>query len=386
MNRASAKSALVNLFVGDALSMPVHWFYNPGDIIRAFGPLGVQKMEAAPEHHPSSIMVLHSTKAGGRRAVESRSARSTSVEVVGDVILKGKREYWGQPGMHYHHRLPAGENTLNAWWARELMQYLLDEGEYSVNTWVDRYIDFMTASPPQHPDTYAESCHRGFFANWAAGVPPLKCGAVTHDTPSMGALVTVAPLVIALSNTHALPDIQATVRSHVWLTHPDNGLMVVVDAYVALLHALLQSTVTQHDGADSNGVDEHPGQHTLLGHLQQAINATGRVDLHALVNQKRGDAAIVGGRYSLACYIDDSWPSVCYLAAKYAQNPAKALRINTNLGGENAHRGSVLGTLVGASAGLVHIEAADELQALQKQLANHDSLTSLIDAFLAKFL
>jgi ADP-ribosylglycohydrolase len=390
MKSASAKNALMNLFVGDALSMPVHWFYNPGDIIRVFGVHGVQRMEAAPKHHPSSIMVLHSTKAGGRRAVESRTTQSASVEVVGDVILKGKRDYWGQPGMHYHHGLPAGENTLNAWWARELMQFLLDEGEYSVNTWVDRYIDFMTASPPQHPDTYAESCHRGFFANWAAGVPPLECGAVTHDTPSMGALVTVAPLVIALSKSHALPQIQTTVRSHVWLTHPDNGLMGVVDAYAALLYALLNASESNEadvaEGGPNGGLGGNPGQRVLLGHLQDAINATGRVELSALVQQKRGDAAVVGGRYSLACYIDDSWPSVCYLAAKYAQNPAKALLTNTNLGGENAHRGAVLGTLVGASSGLVQTEASTELHALQKQLANHDSLTSLIDAFVARFL
>lgn len=386
MNSASAKNALMNLFVGDALSMPVHWFYNPGDIIRVFGAQGVQRMEAAPKHHPSSIMVLHSTKAGGRRAVESRATQSASVEVVGDVILKGKRDYWGQPGMHYHHGLPAGENTLNAWWARELMQFLLDEGEYSVNRWVERYIDFMTANPPQHPDTYAESCHRGFFANWAAGVPPLECGAVTHDTPSMGALVTVAPLVIALSKSYALPQIQATVRTHVWLTHPDNGLMVVVDAYVALLYALLNASASNEADLAEGGPEGNPNRRVLLGHLQDAINATGRVELSTLAQQKRGDAAIVGGRYSLACYIDDSWPSVCYLAAKYAQNPAKALLTNTNLGGENAHRGSVLGTLVGASSGLVQAEASTELHTLQQQLANHDSLSSLIDAFIAKFL
>ena len=102
--------------------MPVHWYYNPGDIIRQFGPMGVQAMQAAPANHPSSIMVLHSTKTGGRRAVEGRGAQ---IEVVGNVILKGKQSLWGKRGTHYHHGMPAGENTLNAWWARELMQLSL---------------------------------------------------------------------------------------------------------------------------------------------------------------------------------------------------------------------------------------------------------------------
>jgi len=360
MNPSMARAALCNLFVGDALSMPVHWYYNPGDIVRQFGTMGVQKMHAAPEHHPSSIMTLHSTKAGGRRAVEGRHVER---EVVGDVILKGKRDLWGRKGTHYHHGLPAGENTLNAWWARELMQFLLKEGGYSLNAWAARYIDFMTAEPARHPDTYAESCHRGYFANWANGKNPLQCGAVTHDTPSMGALVTIAPLVIALCNTHSLEELKKVCREHVWLTHPDDGLMVVVDAYVELLCSMLKPS------DDSKSVDRL---------LQTALNATGRADLQALLQNKRGDAAIVGGRYSLACYITDSWPSVCYLAAKYHTTPDKALIVNTNLGGENAHRGAVLGAVVGAASGEV-------AQTLYKQLAHHQALGALIDQFITQF-
>lgn len=354
------KATLSNLFVGDALSMPVHWYYNPGDIVRQFGTMGVQDMQAASEHHPSSIMVLHSTKAGGRRAVEGRNAEQ---EVVGNVILKGKRDLWGRKGTHYHHGMPAGENTLNAWWARELMQYLLEENGYSLETWTQRYIDFMTAEPARHPDTYAESCHRGFFANWVSGKHPLKCGAVTHDTPSMGALVTVAPLVIALRNTHSQNELKQVCRDHVGLTHPDQGLLLVVDAYVDLLLSLLVRT------GDSD---------TVVPLIQTAMNVTGRTDLSAMLQNKRGDAAIVGGRYSLACYISDSWPSVCYLGAKYFATPSKALIINTNLGGENAHRGAVLGTVVGAASGEVPTD-------LYQQLAHKQELESLIDRFLIQF-
>ena len=98
-----------------------------------------------------------------------------------------------------------------------------------------------------------------------------------------------------------------------------------------------------------------------------------------MLQSQRGDAAIVGGRYSLACYISDSWPSVCYLAAKYHAAPHKALVVNTNLGGENAHRGSVLGTLVGAASGEVPGE-------LYGQLAHGQELDSLIDQFLNRFV
>ncbi|HMY39661.1 MAG TPA: ADP-ribosylglycohydrolase family protein, partial [Marinagarivorans sp.] len=60
-----ARAALQLLYVADALSMPVHWFYNPLDILKAF-PGGIKQFEAAPSLHPSSIMALHSTSSGGR--------------------------------------------------------------------------------------------------------------------------------------------------------------------------------------------------------------------------------------------------------------------------------------------------------------------------------
>jgi hypothetical protein len=38
-----------------------------------------------------------------------------------------------------------------------------------------------------------------------------------------------------------------------------------------------------------------------------------------------------------------------YLACKYRKDPKAALLVNTNLGGENAHRGAVLGGIVSLS-------------------------------------
>ena len=44
-----AKAALKNAFVGDALAMPVHWFYNPADIYKTF-PLERKKEEGSGKH------------------------------------------------------------------------------------------------------------------------------------------------------------------------------------------------------------------------------------------------------------------------------------------------------------------------------------------------
>ena len=45
-------------------------------------------------------------------------------------------------------------------------------------------------------------------------------------------------------------------------------------------------------------------------------------------------------------------PAVVYLALKYHDDPENALIANTNLGGDNAACGALLGVLLGASCGI----------------------------------
>jgi ADP-ribosylglycohydrolase len=64
------------------------------------------------------------------------------------------------------------------------------------------------------------------------------------------------------------------------------------------------------------------------------------------------DELVVGRRFSTACYVEESVPSVIYLALKYHDDPEGGLIANTNLGGDNAYRGAVLGALLGAANGI----------------------------------
>lgn len=324
-----AETSLKTQFVADALAMPVHWYYNPLDIEKAF-PGGIQRFEPPPRYHPSSIMSLHSTSGGGRATAK---ALAKPTEVVGEVILKGKRGFWDTPNVHYHQGMQRGENTLNAHCARVLMRSLADlSGPYDRQAFADAYIRFMTANPPQHPDTYAESYHRGFFANWTRGCPPEKCAAVTHDTPSIGALVTVAPLVFyERLRGGSVAYIQSVCRNHLALTHPDEGLMRVSDRYVALLCGLLEADTDE----------------AVTALLIEAGKGRAGGEVDRLFVRNLPDNQVVGRLYSPACYISDAWPVVLYLAYKYREDPWLALRVNTNLGGDNVHRGMVLGAILG---------------------------------------
>lgn len=356
-----AKAALASLFVGDALAMPVHWYYNPDDIERAF-PGEIRTFEAAPEFHPSSIMSLHSTSQGGRSAREQQRG-DNSREIVGTVILKGRRHLWGHANRHYHHGMQAGETTLNAHCARVLMRSIAaNDGCYNPDHFLEAYIEFMTADPPRHRDTYAESYHRGFFANLSAGKPPNQCGARTHDTPSIGGLVTIGPLAIhQLLQGYEMERVQATCRKHLFLTHPDENLSRICDGYVTLVAGLLMR---------KSGEPSTP-------YLLTAAQTTLGIDLEGMAARARSDRDVVGGKYSTACYISDSWPSLLYLAFKYLDDPKSALLANTNLGGDNVHRGAVLGGIVSLACG----RTVDEWL---EQLVDYRAIDSEIQALLSQ--
>lgn len=343
LSQKKVDAALKNMFVADALAMPVHWFYNQADIEKAF-PGGVSRLEAAPAVHPSSIMSLHSTCAGGRGSQEkNRQMR----EIVGDVILKGKRHFWGQPHMHYHQGMQAGENTLNAHCARVLIRSITANSDgYDTQRFLDDYIHFMTDNPPKHPDTYAESYHRGFFANLENGKAKDLCAAKTHDTPSIGGLVMIAPIVFA-ERLRGVPinAVKDQCRQHLYLTHPDDALARVCSDYVQLLNDLLFRDSEQ----------------TVAEILARTAKSSCGLDVEALVKKAPDDRYVVGRMFSTACYITDSWPSVLYLAYKYAAAPKQALLVNTNLGGDNVHRGIVLGALLGLMEGKFLSDWFDQL-------------------------
>ena len=331
-------SALQYMFVGDSLAMPVHWFYNPQDIIQAFPPKGIEGFEDAPSYHPSSIMNLHSTSEGGR----SNIGRNKKPQIVGEVILKGRQSFWGQPNEHYHRGMKAGENTLNLQVARVLLRTLTKtKGNYDQSLILDSYIDYMTADPPAYNDTYAESYHRGFFANLATGLPKNKCGAVTHDTPSIGGLVSIGPLALTLilkelstSKEISSEKIKAKCRDHLFLTHPDKSLALISDEYVELIIRLL------FRGNEVSAKD-------IVGEYAQRSFRSKPLDRYL----KLDNTKVVGGLFSPACYITDSWPALLYFATKYAESPYEGLLANTNVGGDNCHRGAVLGFIFGLISG-----------------------------------
>ena len=175
------RGALWGMFIGDALVMPVHWYYNIAALKQDFGE--IRDYQVPKDHHPNSIMALSNTAKAGRGSQDG--------DILGSVILKEKKQHWGQANRHYHQGMQAGDNTLNLLCARVLLRSLTVRGHYDSKDFLHDYICFMTELG-RHNDTYAESYHRDFFANYAKGVLPENCaGPEGHDTASIGGLVSL---------------------------------------------------------------------------------------------------------------------------------------------------------------------------------------------------
>lgn len=209
----------------------------------------------------------------------------------------------------------------------------------------------MTKS--EYNDTYAESYHRDFFSNWARGVPPEECsrGTEGHNTASIGGLVMLPPVICAAilhSNNiddekmvdEALKHAVKDAVDHLSLTHESRRLSDCAASFTELLTSIILSPPSSSSEVLKKGAAATAEQ------LFKAVNLTS-----TLRHCGNDDTAAIQNIFGSACYIDMSYPAVLYLAHKYSGNFEAAVVANANAGGDNCHRGSVVGALVGAAVG-----------------------------------
>ncbi|MCH7227935.1 ADP-ribosylglycohydrolase family protein [Haloferula sp. A504] len=295
--------------VADALAMPAHWYYDREALRRDYGELPAY---AAPRNpHPDSIL--------WRSRYEPLNDQAD--------ILHDQAQYWGRRGVHYHQFLQAGENTVNFKLAAELVRWWRQRGGYNPDAWLERYIEVMR-TPGWHGDTYVEEYHRGFFERLAQGKPPRKCSIRDEH---IGGLALVPALNLVLSGED-LETRRRTIKEHVGLTHAHANVLRAADTLVRLLDRVAGGTPLRDAIRDEAG--------DWLSTTKAAKWAT------------QPDDHVVGQRFSPACYIDQSMPASLFLAWKYHDDFEGGIRANALVGGDNCHRGAVVGSLLAAANGI----------------------------------
>lgn len=328
-NPDSLTGLAMGSFIADALAMPVHWYYDRSALRQDYGI--IRDYTAPKSPHAGSILWR---------------SQYTALNERGD-ILHDQARYWGQRGIHYHQFLRAGENTLNLQLAKVLMESLIACGDYNADDYLKRYIHFML-TPGKHRDTYVEECHRKFFTAHARGTAPRKCaGTDIH----IGSLAHVGVLC-----AHFRGDLRATreaVHQHISLTHRSPEVLAAADAMVHIVCDLMSQI---------------PLREAILINSSDWFS-----ERKALEWSKDPDEVVVGCRVSPACYIADAFPASLYLAWKYAGDFEGGVTANANVGGDNCHRGAVLGALIGGAVGVSkipqrYVDDIDDATRLRSQI------------------
>ena len=303
------QNSMLGALVADAVSMPVHWYYDTSALDRDYP--GLDGYAAPKNPHPDSIL--------WRSSYQPRNKDAD--------ILHDQAQYWGQRGVHYHQFLPAGDNTLNFLLGVQLYRSTIATGRYDADAWLELYVQLMT-TPGWHRDTYVEEYHRAFFDNRAKGKKLCDCG--IQDI-HIGGLTPVPFLLAALDalNEPEFEEDAALVESHLALTHHGESVASAGRALTRMLYAVASGLPLRDAIAEHASFWAKPGQ----------FDTWGRFD----------DRVVVGRHLTPACYLPDSFTAALFLAWKYHDDFSYGVIANARCGGDNAHRGAVVGSLLGAA-------------------------------------
>eukprot|EP01060_Flectonema_neradi_P000115 TRINITY_DN10090_c0_g1_i1.p1 TRINITY_DN10090_c0_g1~~TRINITY_DN10090_c0_g1_i1.p1 ORF type:complete len:357 (+),score=51.68 TRINITY_DN10090_c0_g1_i1:49-1119(+) len=343
MKADKLRGCLTGLFIGDALAMPIHWYYDVMNIKNDFGEGGITKYESPKEKVVGSYMNIS----------------DADRDLIGKVMLHDKLPcYEKGRGAHYHHGMKPGENTLDTIIARLLLESTnTDSAEgYGVDgeEFLNKYITLFT-TPGAHNDSYAAGAHRAFFRNWVKkDRPNSECGDSTDTMIDALANIVVLAAARYASTGHKAKESDASVvASTIGLLRnspdvlPKYGclffdlLLRVLSGEVSLRAAVLESA----DKLDPSG------------------------ELSSTIKSTPADPMV-------PCPIEKSYPALLHFAYKYGEGTNSfrtALLASANAGGENVNRGSCLGALLGASVGF---------DAISKE--NPDLVGGLVDVNIAK--
>jgi ADP-ribosyl-[dinitrogen reductase] hydrolase len=272
--RIRLTNALWGLFAGDALAMPVHWFYSRENIRKEFDG-GVAGYEAARHPHPEAFMIGMSYQPD----VETARIHGREYDILGDRARFYRTSYTGEPTIaltetegehgnavagrneryHYHHGLAAGENTVGAHLVRVLLRSVAAQGRYDQDDFLTRFVAFMTGTEDRG-DPYTEIYLRRWFENYSRGLPAAACAEYQRNIWSIGSHGgLIRPLVVALlgardvaaNSSPAAYQAIGMALEHQNLTHRSENVAAAVTVAAPLLLELLhgddsRSTLQTH--------------------------------------------------------------------------------------------------------------------------------------------
>lgn len=400
-DKTQVKNALWGLFISDSLCMPAHWYYNLKYLKRDFGV--IKGYNDAPHPHPESFMV------GNTYSPDIKTANKLSRPY--DILHKhikfydtpysnlsiNTNEHAGEHAnlmpclderYHYHHGLKAGENTLGANLVRVLMRSIIKNKGYQQNAFLEDFIAYMSASE-ENKDPYLEIYIRDWFENYSKGIAPELCAASQINRWSIGSHGgIIRPLILSLVSKSSFEGLGIAI-SHQQLTHSSQSVSASLGLLVPLLENLLctdEPLKVLSESAKKLPLIKISGEE--LTKMYHDFNGPGNIPkdemykIHTQYSdeylsdllQKATDESMITKRFATACYPEHGLPLILYFLHKNSFDFKASLLDNANAGGDNVHRGMILGLLAGAVT-------KDIPKELKTGLVEYEELKKEIDDF-----
>lgn len=371
------ENALWGLFISDAISMPAHWYYKLDYLKKDFG--AIDSYTDAPHPHPESFMVgsgyypdVLKAKALGRPydilhnhiRFYNTSYSHFSIQTAERAGEHANAMPMLNERFHYHHGLKAGENTLAANLVRVLMRSIIAQGDYDQDVFLNDFVAYLT-TPGNNRDPYCEIYVRAWFENYTKGLPPELCAQKQRSVWSIGSHGgMIRPLVLSIFAKEPYLGLGLAL-SHQQLTHRSENVASALGVLIPLLHALLKGEEpleTIHKYGQRVSLIKISGEE--LSKTYRAHKGPGNIpkdqmwkihtefsDQYLDVNQlleTYTDEEIIGKRFATACYPEHGVPLLLCLLQRNKANFKTSILANANAGGDNVHRGMILGLLAGA--------------------------------------
>jgi ADP-ribosylglycohydrolase len=345
-----ALGALLGAFIGDALALGPHWYYDLDQLRADYGPW----------------ISDYSTPKAGR----------------------------------YHAGMQAGQLSQSGLLLRLTLQSLVDCGGYDEADFCRRldtaFFPLLDGTPMNGPGGYtSQSIRETWHKRVEAGLP---WGQVAGNADTTEA----AERILALAVRYALQpgQLAATVSTNTLLTQNDGTVVAMTVAFAAVLGLLVEGqpldsaisdklmarvksgelpfhTVTRDNlQAPRPGQGEAPkaGRFPSPDALLSPSSIAQAANDPAIRIEPAWKASLV---YGLPCAVYHQFPAAYYLAARFHDDFESAVLHAVNGGGQNQARAILTGALAGAQCGLSGIperflaglEKSDELLDLARQLA-----------------
>jgi ADP-ribosylglycohydrolase len=239
----------------------------------------------------------------------------------------GRPDKLETPLTSYHKGKGKGDFTHYGDQTLLLLEALAGMPRFDLQVWADNWKGFF--------DTYTgyfDSATKTTLERMAAGEGPTTCGS---DSDDLAGAARIAPLIYAYTDRPEALESAVTAATALTHNHPrvieaalltSRATLRILDGAAPL--AALEAAVDAHDYGDG---------------LREAFEAG--------VASKEQETRQVIADFGQACSVEAALPGVFHLVAKYQGDLGEALVQNVMAGGDNAARGMLVATLLGAHGG-----------------------------------